>query len=466
MGSTDSQEQRRDRRVSVEMPIRFFVIDGEGELAKHHRSKTTNISARGVAFISPLAIHIDALVGVEITLPGEGGLLECEAKVMRIIRELPDGSGIEYGVEFISDSETGPSKVLELVKSIDIVPLLKNMERQGATDLHITADSPPIYRINRRLMPAGNRVFDRDTVEALVMGTLSSDRRDTLLRKKEVYFPFSVPGVGRWRASVFYQRGAVEGIFHAIDTYVPTITELGLPEVIHTFAVGGGGLVIITGGSSSGKSTTMAAMIRAVNHESEKVILTIEDPIQYIHENDRSIIKQREVGTDTPSIGEALRFALRQDPDVIQIDEIPSYLEMDIALRAAESGHLVLTAFATSDAVTTIQRIVGLYPEDRKVSVLHMLSNALRGIVSQRLVQTVDGSELVMVPEILTINDTIRQAIWTGKLEQIPNLMMSTPGSIYLDAALRNLIIRGRLDFERASKMARDPEGLRRTVAV
>lgn len=466
MASIDGHELRQNRRISTDMHIRYCVVDGEGDLAKHQRTKTTNVSSDGVAFISSLSIPIDSRLEVEITVPGDAGILKAEARLVRIVRELPEGRGIEYGLQFDSDSIGDKGLLAQFVSSVDIVPILQAMTKQGATDLHLMADGVPMFRIRRQLVAHGKQAIADEVLRAMIYGTLNAERRQKFEREKELYFPFMVPGLGRWRGSVFYQRGKVEATFHAIDLYVPTITELGLPAVIHNLAMGDGGLIIVNGGSKSGKSTTLAAMVRAINHEKRKVIVTLEDPIQFIHQNEQSIIKQREVGSDTVSIASGMKNIMRQDPDVILIDEISDSETMDMALRAAETGHLVMTTFPTIDATSTIKRILGLYPGDRRAPTLHSLSTVLRGIVSQRLLPSLDGSEFVMVPEILTMNDSIRQAIWTNKLEQIFNLMHSAPGSMTLDTALRNVILRGQVDFERAAQIARDPDGLRRSVAV
>lgn len=465
MAATQS-EQRHSRRVAAEMPIRYKVIGGEGGLAPYQHSKTTNISVSGVAFVSRLRMPIDCRLELDLTLPDEAGHLQCEATVMRIVRELPGDEGIEYGLQFDEKTVRDPGLIEKFIKSIDIVPWLAEMLKRGATDLHLTANTPPMLRINRQLVPGLKEPLSKEVVERLVLGTLSSERRETLRRKREVNFPFPLPGVGHWRVSVFYQRGHVEGTFHAIDLYVPTIAELGLPGVLENLAMGGGGLIAVTGHASSGRSTTIAAMLRHINQNSEKVIITIENPIQYVHENLRSVVKQREVGTDTPSVQDALHSVLRQDPDVIVVDDVPDAEAMDMILRAAETGRLVFATFSTEDMVQTIRKVLGMYAAERRVAVLHSLSNALRGVISQRLLPSLDGTGLVLAPEVVTLNSAIRQAIWTNKLEQIPNLIASSPGSIGLDASLRNLILRGRIDYERASQIARDPEALRRNIAV
>lgn len=466
MSPVAKTEQRTNRRVSTDMPIRFRIVDGEGELGKWHRTRTTNIASGGLAFLSKLIIPIGARAELEITLPGKQGELKCEANVVRIVGEFVEGEDVEYGTAFDMETLGDPEKLAMFVQSVDIVPLLERMAKEEATDLHLTADMPPMYRIRQRLVPGTKRRLSADMVETLVRGALNAERRERLERERELYFPFILPGVGRWRTCVFYQRGSIEATFQPIDEYVPTVTELGLPEVVRSLALSDGGLILVTGGSRTGKSTTVAAMLRAISHEQEKVITTLEDPIQYVHQNDRSIIKQREVGSDTLSFREGLKNILRQDSDVIFVDDVPDSGVMDMLFRAAETRRLVITTLPTEDSISGIRRILGMYREERTAPTLHTIASVLRGVISQRLVRSVDGSEMVLIIEVLMVNESVRNAIWTNKLDQLPNLMLSSAGSITVDSSLRSLILRGKLDYERASKMSRDPDGLRRASAV
>lgn len=463
MGYRDT-EQRENRRVCSEMPLEFLVVDGAGELAGTHNTRTTNISVPGVAFGSALNIPIASRLRMTLTMPAGHDPLTCSATVVRIVRELPDGSGYEYGVQFDPETIHDPAHVQKLVRSIDIVPLLERMLKEEATDLHISAGSPAVYRVRRRLAPDRN-ALSPELVEALILGVLSPERRETLERNREVYFPFVMPGLGRWRVAAFYQRGKIEATFHTVQTEAPTLMELGLPGIVSKIAQTGAGLVAVTGAPGCGKSTTVAAMIQAINQEKDRIIVTLEDPIQCIHQNLRCLIKQREVGSDVNSIKEGMENVLRQDPDVIVVDDVPDTDVMDLAFHAAENGRLVIATFPTPDGISTIRRILGMYGEKRQYTARHALANTLQAIISQRLLPSVDASEMVLVPEILILNDDIRQTIRTNNLDQIQNLLTSTPGSIFVDAALRRLISEGKLDIERAGLMARDPDALRRSVA-
>ena len=462
MGFRDT-ELRQNRRVCSEMPMEFIIVDGIGELAGTHNTRTTNISVPGVAFVSQLNIPIAARLRLTLTMPAGHEPLSCSATVVRIVRELPDGTGYEYGVQFDPETVPDPAQVQKLVRSIDVVPLLERMLKEEATDLHISAGSPPVYRIRRRLTLERN-ALSAQLVEALVFGVLGPERREALERDREVYFPFSMPGLGRWRVAAFYQRGNIEATFHTVQTKAPTLMELGLPGIVEKIALAGAGLVAVTGAPGCGKSTTIAAMIQAINQEQDRIIVTLEDPIQCIHQNQRCLIRQREVGTDVHSVREGMENVLRQDPDVIVVDNISDTDVMDLAFHAAENGRLVIATFPTPDGISTIRRILAMYGEKRQHTARHALANTLKAIVSQRLLPSVDASEMVLVPEILMLNDSIRQAIRTNNLDQIQNLIASTPDSVFVDAALRRLLSEGKLNLERASLIARDPDALKRSL--
>lgn len=467
MGWSSAKDLRSTRRVSAELAIRYRIADAEtGEFGESHRTKTTNVSCLGVAFVSPYALPITARLKLEVFVPDRKDSLNCEGTIVRIVRELPEAKGFEYGVALDKDTITETGALDAFVRSIDVVPLLRYMRDQSASTMHLTANTPPILRLHRRLVSSDrHKPLSAKLVEALVLGTMSGERREELMSQKEVDFPLTLPGEGRWRVNAYFQRGNIEATFRWIDPYVPTIAELGLPEVIRNIALSRSGLVLVTGGPGSGKSTTLAAMIGVINNEEQRIVMSLEDPIEFIHENDRSVVKQREIGADSKSIHFSLRSVMRQDPDVIVVDRIPDADSMETLLRVAESGYLVIAGFPTSDPMATVQRIVKMFPDMRRSMMLHTVGNALRAVITQRLISTMDGSDQVMALELMTVNDSIRQAIWTDKLEQIFTLMQATPGCQTLDVSLRNLIFRGQIDIETAAQIARDPEALRRHVS-
>lgn len=467
MALNAGQEQRRHPRVSTEMPMRYRVIGEGGDIGERRKSKTTNIASEGFAFESPFTIPMTARLEIEIVLPGEEGRLTAEATVMRIARELPEGRGYEYGVAFDLDTLSNRKKLEIFVRSIDIVPLLKLMARHGATDLHLSNGCPPMLRVQRSLEAAPKeRPMTSERVEALVYGTMNTERRRKLETDKEIDFPFMLPEVGRWRVNVYYQKGHVEATFHTIDLYIPSIAELGFPDSVRGMALAGSGLIIVCGGSASGKSTTIASMIGAINNQQNRAVITIEDPIEYIHENDRAVIKQREVGSDVTSTYRGVKNIMRQDPDVIVVENVEDAETLSILLRAAESGRLVIISLSAQDAVDAVNRLASMYPREKRHHALHMIAGAMRACIAQWLLPTIDSSGQALASEILVMSDGIRNAIWMDKLEQMVSLMPSVNGARSLDASLRHLIMRGIITFDTASQIARDPDGLRRNIAV
>lgn len=464
---SSAKDLRSTRRVSAELAVRYRIADpSTGEFGESYRTKTTNVSCMGIAFTSKFNIPISARLKLELFIPDRKDSLNCEGTVVRIVRELPESKGFEYGVALDKDTITETGALDDFVRTIDVVPLLRYMRDQNAATMHLTANTPPVLRLNRRLIESDrHKPLPAKLIEAVVLGTMSAERREELLTQKEVDYPLTIPGLGRWRVNAFYQRGNIEATFRWIDPYVPTLAELGLPEVVRNIALSRSGLVLVTGGPGSGKSTTLAAMIGVINNEDQRVIVSLEDPIEFVHENDRSIVKQREVGSDSRSIHFSLRSVIRQDPDVIVVDRVPDADSMETLLRAAESGYLVIAGLPTGDPMSTIQRIVKMFPETRRTMMLHTIGNALRAVITQRLIPTMDRSDQVMALELMTVNDSIRQAIWTDKLEQLFTLMQATAGCQTLDVSLRNLIFRGQIDIETATQVARDPDALRRHVS-
>jgi len=465
MGLTKSgAEHRRFQRIAVEMPVHYRIM-GEGRADDFHHSTTTNISREGLAFVSPISVAVTARIELNIVLPDDVGILKAEATVVRVVREIHDEEAWEYGVQFDVATISNQRLLDEFLRSIDVVPLLKHMVKLGATDLHLSVNTPAMVRIQRQLQRITSNKLSPKVVEALVFGTLSQDLRNRLRTERQLDFPLMIPRIGRWRVNVHYQKGFLEGVFHRVDFQIPTTMELGLPDVVRNVVLNNGGLIAVTGGARSGKSSTMAALVGMINDEEERVIITFEDPIEFIHESNKSVIKQREVGNDVPRFAAGLRHALRQDPDVVVLDRIPDLDTMEVVLHIASTGRLVIAAFPTPDAVTTLNHITSFFPYAWRSRILHILAASLNGVVSQWLLPSADGSKLVMANEVMTLNEHLRQAIRTDKLQNVPNLMLNCPGSIRLDAHLRTLVLQGAISLETASHVAQDPDGLRRAIS-
>lgn len=330
--------------------------------------------------------------------------------------------------------------------------LLELVKQKGASDLHLTAGVPPVLRVNGRLrrvqgepiMPAdGDRFADE---------ILTQVQREQLNQAGEIDFAYSVPGVARFRVNAYYQRGSLSFAFRMIPFDILPLSELNLPSVVGDLARSHNGLVLVTGPTGSGKSTTLAAMVDLINSEYTRHIITLEDPIEFIHRHRLSIINQREVGTDTSSFASGLRAALREDPDVILVGEMRDLETIQIALRAAETGHLVLATLHTPNAPQTVERIIDVFPPHQQRLIQIQLASCLNGIIAQQLVPTTDGGRVVAT-EILIATPAVRNLLREGKIHQLYSIMQTGAkyGMHTMHASLKRLYDRGLIQHEEFS---------------
>jgi twitching motility protein PilT len=284
--------------------------------------------------------------------------------------------------------------------------------KHGASDIHLRVGDPPMYRVNGVLAPLKyDKLRPADTQELCNLLVRDPRERDKLGEVQELDTSFSLSGVGRFRVNIFRQRGTLSIVLRVIPTSVPSVQELGLPPVLDQIAESERGLVLVTGATGSGKSTTLAAMIRHVNETRRCHVLTIEDPIEFLHRGITASISQREVGVDTRSFTVALRAALRQDPDVILVGEMRDPESIDIALKASETGHMVFSTVHTTDAAKTIHRLVSVFPSEEQQTIRYRLADCLHAVVSQRLVARADGAGRVVAAEIMVVTKTVQECL-------------------------------------------------------
>ena len=304
--------------------------------------------------------------------------------------------------------------------------LLSRAVEAGASDLHVVPGAPPTVRVNGDLVAFdGGRVMPEDS-RALLYRILSTDQQKQLEVNRQLDLSYGVPGLGRFRVNVHFQRDSLAAAFRHIPEELRTLEELGLPSSLRDLAMQPRGLVLVTGPTGSGKSTTLASMVDEVNRTKPHHILTIEDPIEFVHRHKRCVVTQREIGTDAPTFAEALRAALRQDPDVILLGEMRDLETIGTALTAAETGHLVLATLHTQSAPSTIDRVIDVFPSAQQEQVRMQLANTLQGIVTQTLLPTADGLGRVACLEILFPDDAVRNLIRQGKVEQIYSVMQTS----------------------------------------
>lgn len=296
-----------------------------------------------------------------------------------------------------------------------IKTLLKRMIEEEASDLHLKAGNPPIFRIHGRLMRTNLEPLSPKDLKDIAAEIMTQQQQRVFVARKELDFAIGVPGLGRFRVNSYIQRGSVSIVMRAIPSRIRDFEELNLPPIMAELSLKPRGMIIVTGTTGSGKSTTLAAMINHINKEQARNIITIEDPIEYLFRDEKSIISQREVGGDTASFSSALKHVLRQDPDVIMIGEIRDKATIDVALKAADTGHLVMSTLHTLNATETVNRIISFYPPHQHEHVRVLLASTLVGSISQRLIPTADGKGRVPAVEILINTARVRELILDAK---------------------------------------------------
>lgn len=346
-----------------------------------------------------------------------------------------------------------------MINTLDIV---KRGVEMGASDVHITVFRPPIYRVNGRLIPGPEEeLLSADDTRRLGEEIIPNNKiRATLEENGQADFSNAFPGVGRFRVNVYIQRGSWAIAIRIIPLTVPELSGLNLPPIVTELAMLEKGLVLVTGVTGSGKSTTLAAMINHMNHQRSCNILTLEDPIEYLHRHGTCIINQREIGTDSPSFALALRAALRQDPDVILVGEMRDLETISTALTAAETGHLVLATLHSGSASQTVERVIDVFPPHQQGQVRIQLANCLQGVITQQLIPRIDGRGRVVATEILVVTPAIRNLIRENKIHQIYSSIQTggLNGMTTMEKSLKSLYQRGMISLEEVNRRSSSPD--------
>ncbi|MPW26315.1 PilT/PilU family type 4a pilus ATPase [Alkalibaculum sp. M08DMB] len=355
--------------------------------------------------------------------------------------------------------------MLELKENL--FALLEETTKRGASDLHITVGVPPIIRVNGNLEALSDENYSVEDTKAVVSSIMSKDQLKTLDEKGQVDYSYSIHGKGRFRVNAYKQRGSYSMACRLVGSEIPSLQELHLPNIIHSLTQISKGLVLITGPTGSGKTTTLASMIDIINHERSCHILTLEDPIEYLHKHNKSMVNQREIGYDTMDYGAGLRAALRQDPDVILIGEMRDLETISIALTAAETGHLVFSTLHTVGSAKTIDRIIDVFPPHQQQQVRVQLSTVLQGVISQQLIPRQDQKGRIVALEVMLANPAIRNLIREGKTHQINSIiqMSSKLGMTSMDSSLTELLSLGKISKENALFYSLDQEIMRNKLA-
>ncbi|HOP72871.1 MAG TPA: type IV pilus twitching motility protein PilT [Thermoclostridium caenicola] len=340
--------------------------------------------------------------------------------------------------------------VTDSAYALSIDDLLRmTVERRGS-DLHLAVGMPPCIRIHGDLVPVDAPVLKAQDVEHMILSIIQDYQKEKLEQEMELDFSYAVPGCARFRGNVMFQRGTLAAVFRAVPFVIPDFDKLGLPQDIKRLCDLPRGLILVTGPTGSGKSTTLAAMIDLINNTRACNIVTVEDPIEFLHKHKKSSVRQREIGTDTHSFASALRHVLRHDPDIIMIGEMRDQESISIALTAAETGHLVLSTLHTQTAPLTITRIIDSFSEDKRVQIRQQLANSLRAVISQQLIPTIDGKGLVVAVEYMVDTPAVRSMIREGKEHQLYSAIQTgqKDGMQTMDQALIKLFKAGRISRE------------------
>ncbi|MFC1674870.1 type IV pilus twitching motility protein PilT [Candidatus Omnitrophota bacterium] len=343
---------------------------------------------------------------------------------------------------------------------MDIHDLLAMCIDKKASDLHLTEKEPPILRIDGVLHRMGDHPLERENLKKMIYGVLTNTQKEIFERDLELDLSLALPDMDRFRVNVHMQKGAVEAAFRRVPIEIPSIGDLGLPAIATDLARKANGLVLVTGPTGVGKTTTLAAMVDLINSEREDVLISIEDPIEFIHKNKKCIIKQREVYADTHSFAEALRHCLRQDPDVIMVGEMRDLETISTTLTAAETGHLVLATLHTPDAPQTIQRIIDVFPPHQQQQVKLQLSDCIQGVISQLLLPKASGQGRVLSTEVMVATPGVRNLIRELEVEQIPTLMQTGAqfGMKTMDKSLKELFKKEQITLDVAMSKVKNQD--------
>lgn len=343
-----------------------------------------------------------------------------------------------------------------------IEDILREAKGAGASDVHLTVGIPPKMRVNGDLLTMNySKMLPADTLDIL-LEIMTAAQREIFEERGEYDFSFSIPNCGRYRVNAYKQRGSVALAFRLVGTRIPSPEELGVPESVVELYQKKRGLVLVTGPTGSGKSTTLAAIVDKINNNRDAHVITLEDPIEFLHQHRMSMVNQREIGLDTDNYANALRAALREDPDVIMVGEMRDFETISVAITAAETGHLVLSSLHTIGAASTVDRIIDVFPPHQQQQIRVQLANVLEAVISQQLIPTADGRGRVAAFEVLHANHAVRNLIREGKAHQLASVMQTNrkSGMITMDEAILRLYQEGRIDREMAIQFAQDSDNM------
>lgn len=347
-----------------------------------------------------------------------------------------------------------------------IEEIMRTAKEAGASDVHITVGIPPKMRVNGNLVTMNySKMMPADTLSVL-LEIMSESQRERFEERGEYDMSFSIPELGRYRVNAYKQRGSVALALRLVGTKVPSPESLGVPESVINLYERKRGLILVTGPTGSGKSTTLAAIIDKINNNRDAHVITLEDPIEYLHQHKMAMVNQREIGLDSQNYANALRAALREDPDVILVGEMRDFETISVAITAAETGHLVLSTLHTIGAASTVDRVIDVFPPHQQQQIRVQFANVLEAVISQQLIPTMDGRGRVAAFEVMHANHAVRNLIREGKSHQLVSVMQTNRkmGMVTMDESITQLFYEGKIDREMAIQFAQDPDGMQNKI--
>ncbi|MBL7084832.1 MAG: PilT/PilU family type 4a pilus ATPase [Candidatus Omnitrophica bacterium] len=444
---------KEDRRQFTRLRSEFIVKCrvAEEKEAREIIATTRDISAMGIFFETKHHYPLNTVLEIELNLPPLAKKTKAMVKVSRV-EELLKKETYGIGATFLKLDGEDKEKIMQYIRRMDVAVLLQEAIKQGASDLHLSLNHPPCLRINGVLRSIEAPPLEQDDLEIMVLNMMNERQRDVFERELELDMSYHIPGVGRFRVNIHMQQGSIEAAIRVIPFKIKTIEELGLPSALKDLARKSNGMILVTGPSGCGKSTTLAAMIELINQEREAVIVSIEDPIEYIFDIKKSIIKQREVNYDTLSFNNALKHICRQNPDVIFIGELRDLESIATAIAAAEAGFLVLSTLHTIDTAHATNRLIEVFPPEHQQQIRTLLSECLEGIVAQNLLPRKDRKGLVPAVEVLIATPAVRNIIKSGETAQLTSVIqLSKKHQMQtMNSSVMELYEKGLIDHETA----------------
>lgn len=449
------REKRASDRRNLRVPVLCWrAVDGrpEGPSLQH---VTQDLSASGLSFASTSIHPIDSLLLADVHLPGRGSPLALRLRVTRIESVLGKSEYL-IGTRFVDIAEEDRDLIVSCLDKTNLYSILRQAVVRGASDVHLTVGRPPVFRISGKLRALKAEPFPDGQIKAMMYPLLTDRQMADLEAHRELDFAFSPSVQSRFRVNLHFQKGFLEATMRSVPTHTRSFDELGLPaEALERLCRSRAGLILIAGTTGSGKTTTMSSMVDYMNRNLERVVITVEDPVEFTHTSQRSIVKQRELGSDTSSYAEALRRSLRQDPDVIVVGELLDRESVASALRAGETGHLVISTVHAPDGAQAVERIVNLFPPEHRASLCQQIASSLVGILFQALLSGKNG-RLVLATELLLANHAVQNLIREQRFVQLANCIQTGRGQgMYtLQSSLEELARKGLIGDEVAREYA------------